>query len=174
MKPLLLFLALGLTVSAQSRLGISTEYDKFTDTTIIRNSQSIMPVRPGYVLFDIVASVKGKNEHAITPREVAIVIESHSDDGWVFLGQSTVLRILQNDTERYSLGTMKRITGDVTGRGVVEVLYLEVSLDAINKLASAEKLEIQVGPLESEIKPEQRASIREWLALFPKPTSKTN
>lgn len=178
MKPLLLILLLCFSLSAQTihlssgktiRLGVSSEYDKFSDTTVIKNSQSILPVRPGYVLFDAVASLRGKYEQGITPREVAIIIESRSD-GWVFLGQSTALRVLANDSERYSLGEMQRISGDVVGREVVEVLYLAVSLDAIDKLASANELEIQIGPLESEIKPEQRQSTKEWLALFQKPS----
>lgn len=174
MKPLLLILALALTVSAQAkRIGIDTEYDRFTDTTTIRNSQSIMPVRPGFVLFETVAHIKGKYTPGVTPTEVALRVESYSDR-WVFLGQTNALRVLYNGSERYSLGTMRRIDAEVTERGVIEVLYLEVSMEAIEKLASAEKLEIQIGPLESEIKPEQRASIRKWLALFrekPRPVS---
>lgn len=165
MKPLLLLLCLALPNPVQPKLGISTEYDKFTDTTTIRNSQSIMPVRPGYVLFDVAASIKGKYGQGAPPHEVAIIIESHSDE-WVFLGQPTVLRVFRNDSERYPLGTMRRITGRVVGRGVIEALYLRVELEDIERLASADKLEIQVGPLESEIKPEQRASLKDWLALF--------
>lgn len=169
MKTLLLILAIAVFPPAQiNRLGITTEYDKFRDVTIVKNSQSIMPVRPGFVLFETVASIRGKYTTGAVPREVALVIESHSDE-WVFLGQSSVLRVLYNDSERYALGTMKRVSGDVVGRGVVEILYLEVSIGAIEKLVKADSLEIQVGPLESEIKPEQRASIKEWLALFGKP-----
>lgn len=148
-----------------SPLGISTDYDKFTNKTIVRDSQSIMPVRPGFVLFDVVASINGRYAPNAKPTTIAIVITSRSDE-WVFLKTTNTFRVLYNETDRYELGQMKRIAGDVVNGGVVETLYLEVSMSDIDKLSKAKKLEIQVGPLESEIKPEQIASIERWLRMF--------
>jgi len=126
-----------------------------------------MPVRPGYVLFEVVASIKGKEIKGAMPSEVALVITSHADD-WVFLNTTNTFRVLYNNSERYVLGTMKRIHSKVVSGGVDEALYLEVTLKDIEKLAKADKLEIQIGPLESEIKPEQIASIKCWLEMFGK------
>jgi hypothetical protein len=161
MKALLLILAALQGVT----LGINTEYDKFTDTTIIRNTQSIMPVRPGSVLFEVVASVKGKTVSGSKPTGTAIVITSRADQ-WVFLGTANHFRVLYNDSERYTLGTMRRVSSDIDYGSVVETLYLDVTMDDIEKLSKANKLEIQIGPLESEIKTEQIASIGRWLKLF--------
>lgn len=65
MKSLLLILFLASAVMAQSnRLGISTDYDKFTDTSTVRNTQSIMPARPGFVLFEVVATLFRKRGYS--------------------------------------------------------------------------------------------------------------
>ena len=160
-------LLLALLLPQDSALGIHTEYDKFTDTTVVRTTQSIMPVRPGYVLFEVEASVKGKEIRGATPAAVAIVITSHSDN-WVFLNTRNDFRVLYNGSERYTLGRMRRIHADTEYGGVIEVLYLEVTLKDVEKLSKADNLEIQIGPLESEVKPEQRASIKRWLGMFEK------
>lgn len=158
---------LTLALFQTSTLGIHTEYDKFADTTVVRDTQSILPVRPGYVLFEVVASIRGREIKGASPTSVALVVTSHADD-WVFLNTSNDLRVLYNDSEHYSLGRMKCIRSEAAHGGVEEVLYLEVTLKDIEKLSKANKLEIQIGPLESEIKPEQRASIKHWLEMFAK------
>lgn len=158
-------LALVLALLQTSSLGISTSYDKFTDETTVINRQSIMPAKPGFVLLETVAIVKGKDMQGATPISVGIMIASYSDD-WVFGPGDHEFRVLYNNKERYSLGTIKRRQADVQHGGVIEVLYLPATLKDIEKLASADALEIQVGPLESEVKAEQQESIKRWLKLF--------
>lgn len=170
MKALLLLLALTLPAIAQtSDIGVtSVDYDRFKDITTVRLTESLMPDRPGYVLLTVLGTLKGK-EIKGPPDHVALIITSVTPD-WYFLRSQNILRVIQ-DEERYTLGEMKRDNSEVLRGQVLEQLVLEVPFSAIKKLAKAKKIEIQVGPYESEINPSAIDNLKEWLSRFPIPRS---
>lgn len=166
MKALLLLIALAFSVPGQtSDIGvISSDYDRFRDITTVRLTESLMPDRPGYVLLSVLGTVKGPKVSG-PPDQIVIVITSVTDD-WYFLRSQNILRVIQ-DEDRYTLGEMKRENSEVLRGKVLEQLVLEVPLSAIKRLVKATKLEIQVGPYESEIKPAAIENLKEWLSRFP-------
>lgn len=169
MKALLFILLLAASVFAQksgSDLGINASYDKFLDITTVELTESLPPDRPGYVLFSVAASVKGENIEHTPPHSTTIFIHSFTDD-WYFLKTDTTLRVIQ-DGQRYQLGRMKRVHAQVATSGVHELLALEVSFAAVQRLSRGSKIEIRVGRYEVELKPSAIENIKAWVKWFPK------
>lgn len=175
MKPLILILLLAVsTVEAQknptlpttSALGFNTRYDKFTDVTTISITQSLVPIRPGFVLLTVAGAFPGHDANKVVP-SVALILNSNSDK-WMYLESEHELRLLVNGTERIKLGDMKRVHSEIGSYGkVTESLLLEVSFSVIETLARAGKIEMQIGIYEFELKPEQIDQLKEWVSRFP-------
>lgn len=165
MKTLLLLFILAAPAYGQlPELGLKTEYDRFTDTTTTTMTGSLVPDRPGFVLFQVIGVVKGETINT-APLETTIAILSKTDR-WYFLKSSRTLRVIQ-DGKRYVLGTMSLENSDVTTDGVIEQLVLTVPFSAIRKLSNAEKLEIQVGLYEAEINQPTIDALKRWVSQFP-------
>lgn len=170
MKALLLTLALAVTVSAQKSghdLGLNVTYDKFKDESAVKLTESLMPDRPGYVLLSLVAVIKGQDIERVRPKTVYLVLESFTDQ-WYFLKTDNTLRIIQ-DGKRYEVGKFERANSDTSRSGVFETLVLEVPFAVVGRLTRAEKLKIQVGKYESEIKPTAIRNMKRWADWFAKP-----
>lgn len=169
MKTLLLILLLVVTVSAQNSgadVGLNVTYDKFRDESAVRLTESLMPDRPGYVLFSVVAVIKSKDIEHRRPKTISLVLESYTDE-WYFLKTDNTLRVIQ-DGKRYEVGRFKRVNSDTAPSGVFEVLVLEVPFAVVERMSRASKLEIQVGKYESEITPPAIRNIKRWATWFAK------
>lgn len=182
MQSFFLALVLVLLQTQNPNLNIETKYDRFADVTTVHLIENLKPggvvnlgggsvyAPPGSVAhtvdLHIIGAVPGKSLAAAAP-VVSIAISSMSLD-WRYLNGPNTLRLILDDNERLSLGTMKR-SGEVlkTGR-VSEVLIIDdVPLATIERLSKATKIEMQAGQDEFEMKGPQISDIQDWVSRFP-------
>jgi hypothetical protein len=71
--------------------------------------------------------------------------------------------MLINSTERLNFGEMRRVTSDVEAGGVEEQLAVFTTLDMIDKLSKAERIEVQIGPAEFEFTKREIGDLRDFL-----------
>jgi hypothetical protein len=182
MITLLLALTLILTVQQPASPNIETRYDRFSDSTSLVLTRNVpllggvvdlgggsYYVRPGssaydVVFFHVIATSLGPS---ITRNaKVALAFTSRSSD-WVFLRQTNTLRMILDGSERLDFGKMTRTNSDVLSGTVAEQIAVFVSLDAIEKLSQAKRIEVQIGSAEFEFAPGVITDLKEFVNRFP-------
>lgn len=187
-KTLLLILALAAIASAQTQnFNITTKYDRFTDQTTV---EVVIELIPGVVDLGggsvyvpqgtggksakliVVGGIKGRDIEKSIP-EVHIVFLSVSSD-WLYLKTENTMRVILDGKDRLTIGTMKRVGSKVlrTGNRVIEELDTGTSFPTIERLARGNKVEIQIGISEFELKPEHIQDLKKWIERFPTAQSK--
>lgn len=183
MRALLLILALVSQTPNNPR--ITLKYDRFSDTTSLVLTQWVdalsgivdlgggsYAVKPGaksedVVYLHVVAVSVGK----ALDRNARLALAFSSRSGnWIYLKQTNTLRMIVNDTERLDFGVMDRTHSDVTSRGVTEQIAVKLALPTIEKLAKAEKIEVQLGGEEFELGRKQIDDLKDFVSYFPKAT----
>lgn len=183
MKTLLLILAL--LLQSPNNPHIEVKYDRFGDTTALILTHRINAlsdvvdlgggsyyVKPGaspldVVRFHVIAVSKGKT---ITRNALITLALTSRSSNWIYLKQTNTLKMILNGAERVDLGVMDRMNSDVDRLGVTEQLAVTISLANLERLAKADKIEVQISSDEFEFSKDQISDLKEFVSRFPAPT----
>lgn len=156
MKAFALCLLLAAPVFAQE-----VEYDKFKDmSTVYYRSGYIGESKGGrrarFVQLTAWFTFPGQKLGTV-PDKFTLRFQTVVYGSWLWLNERRLLLIVDGD--RLNLGEGQRTSEG----GRVESVFFRVDRETLTKIADAGKVEMQVGPFESEIGEKQRAGIKKVL-----------
>lgn len=151
---------------------IETRYDRFKDFTAVRLIGNPVANLSSSTIKRLHLSAFGiySGQTLTAPEGITLVLSSTSED-WFFLKGGRGLRAILNGEERLDLGTMDRANGTIRSGFVTEQLSLEITPKLLIKLATAKKIEMQLGSVEFELTETQIDDLYDFaLAILPAPS----
>lgn len=143
---------------------VKVEYDRFADRTDIYLNYTLVQgeARDGLELSAL--AVHSGNKMAAPINTIMLSVASFSKD-WRYLESSRTLRVIA-DGERLNLGEMDRRSSVVKRGFVVEFLAVIIPKETFLKIANSEKVEMQLGRIEFELKPEMLGYMKDFAKLL--------
>lgn len=136
-------------------------YDRFKDKTTLTMKPYIRFYKtsmPPNISMTVISSHTGRTR--ITPSHITLVF-TYTGREWLYLNKvGRHVRALIGD-ERLDLGTADRASSDVQQGGrVTETLGISVPLDTFLKIVNADRPELQVGTMDTTLRPEHVDALR--------------
>lgn len=143
---------------------VRTKYDRFADETSVVGALGPLDGAIPSMRMVLLTSFKGHKPVSSEP-SITIVLTSRSSD-WEFLKATPILKCILNDSDRLTLGEMKRVGSEVVRGGVIEQLAVELPLKTMQQLATANTVEMQVWRTEFKLSKNQQETIKDYIRVL--------